>query len=167
MKRALVLLAFAAVILAGLPAAAQTGTWTAVASTGVVDESAAGLYAFGTTNLGYLAAGPLNPIVARYNVTNTFGGGVSDMPPWTHLELGYLNTAATGSVHADLFQVNPCTGVQTLLCTAVAGVGAGPACTTCSFAPPLNFAAHLYYVQVTISRTAAAATPQAFTLRIF
>jgi hypothetical protein len=167
MKKMLVCLTLAVVVLAGLPLAAQTGTWTAVASTGVVDESATGIYAFGTTNLGYNGAGSLNPIVARYNVTNTLGGGVSDTPPWTILELGFFDNNAGSSVAATLFRVNPCTGVQTAICTASSFDNAASACTFCQFpANTFNFATNLYYVEVKIGRNAVALNPQAFTLRI-
>jgi hypothetical protein len=169
MKKVLASLAvaLAVTVLAGLPLAAQTGTWTAVASTGVVDESAAGIYAFGATNLGYNAAGSVAPIVARYNVTNTFGGGSSDTPPWMFLELGYFDNAAASQVSATLFRVNPCTGAQVALCTVTSFDSAASTCNTCAFAGgSINFAAALYYVEVRISRTAVAVSPQALTLRI-
>jgi hypothetical protein len=159
--------AVAGMVLAGLPLAAQTGTWTAVASTGVVDESAAGIYAFGSTNLGYNAAGSVAPIIARYNVTNTFGGGVSDTPPWTRLELGYFDSSAMSSVRADLFRVNPCTGTQVLICSVTSVDATAPTCLQCGITAGFNFANFLYYVQVTVSRTSNAVSPQAFTLRIF
>jgi len=167
MRRALILCAVAAVALAGLPLAAQTGTWTAVASTGVVDESAAGIYAFGSTNLGYNGAGSVAPIVARYNVTNTFGGGVSDTPAWNTLELGYFDASTLSTVRADLFRVDPCNGSQVLLCTVTSADFTAPTCGKCSFTAGINFANFLYYVQVTVSRTSTAVSPQAFTLRIF
>ena len=167
MKRALIVLAVAAIALAGLPLAAQTGTWTAVASTGVVDESAAGIYAFGSTNLGYNSAGSVAPIVARYNVTNTFGGGVSDNPAWTVLELGYFDNSVNSLVSATLFRVNPCTGAQAAICTVTSVDNAAATCNTCVFAAgSINFAASLYYVEVKISRNAVAVSPQALTLRI-
>jgi len=167
MKRALVVLAVAAVLLTALPLAAQTGTWTAVASTGVVDESAFGIYAFGTTDLGYLAGSmSTSNIVARYNVTNTLGGGVSDMPPWTILELGSIVPATTASVTATLFQVDPCTGAQVPLCTVTGAISTTGTCRTCQFSPVINFTSKLYYVQVTIGRASTGVLPRALTLRI-
>jgi hypothetical protein len=166
MKRTLVALAAAVALSTALPlAAAPSGTWTAVASTGVVDESATGIYAFGSTNLGYSSAGSLATIVARYNVTNTFS--VSDTPPWTLLELGYFDNSPLSSVNASLFQVDPCTGTQTLICSVTGADSASSTCNFCQFAPTtFNFAAKLYYVQVKLSRTSTAVSPQAFTLRI-
>jgi hypothetical protein len=167
MKKVLVSLAVAVIVLAGLPLAAQTGTWTAVASTGVVDESAVGIYAFGTTNLGYNAAGSLAPIVARYNVTNTYGGGVSDVTPWTTLELGYFDNNVNSSVTATLFRVNPCNGTQAVVCSVTSIDNAASTCNSCPFpAGAVNFGAALYYVEVKIGRNAAALNPQALTLRI-
>jgi len=167
MNRKLIVLAVALIALAGLPLAAQTGTWTAVASTGVVDESAAGIYAFGSTNLGYNGAGSVAPIVARYNVTNTLGGGVSDTPPWTILELGFFDNNVGSGVSATLFRVSPCTGVPTAICTASSFDNATSTCNFCQFPPTtFNFAANLYYVEVRVSRNAVALNPQALTLRI-
>jgi hypothetical protein len=167
MKKVLVSLAVAVVVLAGLPLMAQTGTWTAVASTGVVDESAVGIYAFGTTNLGYNASGSVAPIVARYNVTNTFGGGVSDVTPWTALELGFFDNNVGSGVTATLFRVNPCTGAQAIVCTVSSFDSAVSTCNSCGFAAgAVNFANSLYYVEVKIGRNAAALNPQALTLRI-
>jgi hypothetical protein len=167
MKRVLVSLAVAVAVFAGLPLMAQTGTWTAVASTGVVDESATGIYAFGTTNLGYNGAGSLATIVARYNVTNTFGGGASDSPGWTILELGYFDNSPNSAVTATLFRVNPCTGAQVAVCAVTSFDNPAATCNSCQFGPAtFNFATNLYYVEVKISRNAVAVSPQALTLRI-
>jgi hypothetical protein len=168
MKRVWVSLTIAVLFLAALPLAAQTGTWTAVGSTGVVDESAAAIYAFGTTNLTFLGNNT-GTIVARYNVTNTWGGGALDTPPWSILQMGYLDTNAATSVRADLFRVDPCSGVQTLLCTMTSTDASAPTCKVCTFAPgSINFAASVYYAQVTLTRSASTApAPSLFSLRIF
>jgi len=165
MKRVWVSLAVTALFLAALPLAAQTGTWTAVGSTGVVDESAAGLYAFNTTNLTFLGAAT-GTILARYNVTNTWG--VSDTPPWKTLEMGYFDASTATSVRADFYQVDPCTGAQTLLCTVNSVDFTTNTCVKCSFNPVVNFGTKLYYVQVLLSRSASTApNPSLYTLRIF
>ena len=62
-----------ALFLTALPLTAQTGVWTAVGSTGSIDEASLGIYAVGTTNLLH-QAGAVGTVVARFNVTNTFGG---------------------------------------------------------------------------------------------
>lgn len=157
--------------LLSLPAFAQAPNnplvWTAVASTGTIDESALGIFSFGTTNLGYLGTSPsMAPIVARYNVTNLAGGGMN--PPWNTLELGYLDTNTGGQVTATLFRVNPCTGSRVALCTVTSVDNpTGPTCRSCSFTAGVNFQAFLYYVEVTITRLTPSASPQANTLRIF
>jgi hypothetical protein len=167
MKRALLSFVVAALFLAALPLAAQTGTWTAVGSTGVIDDSAAAIYAFGTTNLTYLAAsGSTASIFARYNVTNTWGA--SDTPPWKTLEMGYLDTGNLVSLRAELYQVDPCTGAQTLLCAVLSVDSTAATCRTCSFNPTVNFGTNLYYVQVSLNRSAVTVTPPSlFTLRIY
>lgn len=162
---ALILLA-----LLGVPAFAQAPTsplvWTAVASTGTVDESAENFYAFGTTNLGYLGGSPsTDPLIARYNVTNLAGGGVN--PLWNTLELGYLDTNAGGQVSATLYRVNPCTGSRVQLCTVTSTDSSTPACRSCTFGAGMNLQAFLYYVEVTLTRLTPGASPQANTLRIF
>lgn len=168
MKRVWMSLVVATLFLAALPLAAQTGTWTAVGSTGVVDESATGLYAFGSTNLTFLGAAT-GTIVARYNVTNTWGGSSLDAPPWSVFQMGYIDTNAAVSVRADLFKVDPCTGAQSLLCTINSVDASAPTCLACTFAPgTINFAANPYYVQVTLTRAASTApAPSLLSLRIF
>lgn len=168
MKKALLSLAAAALFLAALPLAAQTGTWTAVGSTGVIDESSLSLFNFGTTNLTFGATAS-GTIVARYNVTNTLGGGVSDLPPWNTLEMGYLDSNTATTVQATLFQVDPCTGKQVALCTVTSVDSTAPTCNRCSFPTgSINFARQLYYVQAVLTRgSASVPAPSLFTLRIF
>lgn len=156
--------------LLSLPALAQAPTsplvWTAVASTGTIDESALSIFSFGTTNLGYLGgSASVAPIVARYNVTNLAGGGLN--PLWNTLELGYLDTTAAGQVTATLFRVNPCNGTRIALCTVTSVDVATAACRTCLFTAGVNFQAFLYYVEVTLTRSTPGVSPQANTLRIF
>ncbi|HEX8472395.1 MAG TPA: hypothetical protein VF666_00020 [Pyrinomonadaceae bacterium] len=142
--------------------------WTAVGSTGVVDEAAENIYAFGTTNLTYLG-GSTAPIVARYNVTNTFDNGANpNIPGWTILEAGSTSPAGT-TVTARLFRVTPCTGVQGLICTATNAGGGGPGCKFCQFPPnTIDFSQGLYYVEVTLTRTSTTtAPPSLWTLRIY
>ena len=156
----------ATLLLAALPAAAATGIWTAVGSTGTVDESAVGIYSFGGSNLTYLpASASLSNIVARYNVTKTWG--TSDTPPWTVLEMGYLDSSTMSQVSASFIKVNPCNGAETVICTVTGVDNTAPTCNRCVFAAgTINFAASLYYVQVTLSRTSAAVSPQLLTLDI-
>lgn len=167
--KALVLVA-AALMLNAWTASAQTGTWTAVGSTGTVDPTQVALFGvFGGTRLGFNPAGSSASqiLVARYNVTNTWGGGAKDAPGWTTLELGALNGSTFDPVSATLYRVDPCTGARTSICTATNTLNSSTgACVSCSFvATTFNFANFLYYVEVSITRTDAT-SPQVATLRI-
>jgi hypothetical protein len=171
-----------------------TVPWTAVASTGTVDESAfvggAPIFAFGpplfpaalyppnVTGVGYNpASASLAPIILRYNVTNTYETGPlgPNQPAWQFLELG--STAPQGStVTATLFRVRSCTGERAPICSVTNSnqpLPPPPAppgiCRRCQFpAGSINFANELYYVEVMLTRTGATApSPAAHTLRIF
>ena len=168
--------------------------WTAVASTGTVDESAfvggAPIFAFGpqlfpaalyppsVTGAGYNpASASLSRIILRYNVTNTFETGPlgPTRPPWQFLELG--STAPQGSaVTATLFRVRPCNGAQAIICSVTNTNQALPPppnppgiCKICQFTMgTIDFANELYYVEVVLSRNATTVpSPAAHTLRIF
>jgi hypothetical protein len=168
MMRKTVLSAVVILLLTALGAAAQTGTWTAVGSTGTVDPVQAPLFGvFSGTQLGFAAAGSPASIVARFNVTNTYGGGLRDTPPWTTLEVGAINTTLD-PITARLFHVDPCSGKRTLICSAVNNIaGATGVCATCTFAnTTFNFQTGLYYVEVTITRNSSAGVPLLSTLRI-
>jgi hypothetical protein len=157
-----------ALFLTALPLAAQTGVWTAVGSTGSIDEASLGIYATGTTNLFHLA-GTTGTVVSRFNVTNTLGGGFTDAPPWTTLELTYFDIAVAGSVTATLFQLNRCSNVATAVCGVTSVDALTPTCVTCTFpaGTTINFGANNYVVEVRVNRTAANVVPQLFGLRIF
>ena len=151
--------------------------WTAVASTGTVDEAAAGIYAFGTTDVGYNpASNSANSLFIRYNVTNTYDNNANpNMPGWRTLELG--SVAPPGSeVRATFYRVNPCDGKRQRICTTNNPGQGGPKCTTCDFPPefgPVDFSEFLYYVEVQLLRSAnpagvpVLANPKAFTLRVY
>jgi hypothetical protein len=169
--------------------------WTAVASSGTVDESAfvagmpifafgpplfpAGLYPPNVGGVGYHpATASTAPILLRYNVTNTYETGPlgPNRPAWQFLELG--STAPQGStVTATLFRVRPCTGEQVPICSVTntdqllpPPPNAPGICKRCQFpVGSINFAEALYHVEVVLTRNVAgaAASPAAHTLRIF
>ena len=143
------------------------GPWTAVGSTGVVDETSLGLYGTSGPNLGFRGANG-NLIVARYNVTNTYDNNpIPTAPGWTKLELG-STTPGNSVVTARLWQVDPCTGQQVQLCQATNNTdNAIPHCVTCTFAVPIDFALFVYYVEVDIQRPNGMVAPSMFALRIF
>jgi hypothetical protein len=166
MKRAIVLCTVVTLFLA-LPIAAQTGAWTAVGSTGSIDEASLGIYAVGITNL-FHQTGATGTIVSRFNVTNTYGGGVTDAPPWTTLELTYFDIDPASVVSATLFKVNRCSNAATVVCGVSSVDATSPTCVTCTFPPgTINFGANNYVVEVRVSRTATNTSAQLFGLRIF
>lgn len=166
MKRAIVRFAVLALFLAVAPVTAQQG-WTAVGSTGALDEASLGLYATNGPLLGFLPT-PVGTVVARYNVTNAFGGGFTDTPPWNILEMTYFDNSPSSVVSATLFQVNRCTGAVTVLCSMNSVDNAGNTCQSCGFAAgSINFGASNYFVEVKVNRTVAAVNPQLIALRIF
>lgn len=159
---------------AATQAAAVIYPWTAVASTGTVDEADQDFFQFGLPPVGGSAAGykigsfETDPIVLRYNVTNTFDNNAApNMPGWTRLELGSF--APSGSnVRARLYRVRPCNGSQELVCTAT-NQGEGTNCEFCKADTlgPVDFGNSLYYVEVQLSRQNYQLTPKAYTLRLY
>ncbi|HKG13130.1 MAG TPA: hypothetical protein VKB12_07315, partial [Pyrinomonadaceae bacterium] len=141
--------------------------WTALGSTGAVDESSQNLYNTVSTEISFRAGAAGNVIVARYNVTNTFDNNANpNQPGWTTLEMG-SNAPNSVIIEAKLFEVTACAPAQKLLCTATNRSNDHP-CARCQVASPIDFTKNLYYVEVTLDRSGApAALPRMFTLRIF
>jgi hypothetical protein len=159
------LLAIATVALLAAPVASFAMHWTSICSAGAIDESAFGRYQFFNSSLTF-ASGATGTISARYNVTNT-SVPADNTPPYTTLQLGSLDTS-TGTVTATLYEVTPCTGAITAICTVTSTTQATADCNTCTFPnTTFNFSTNLYYVIVNLSRTSSGATTQANTLRIF
>jgi hypothetical protein len=171
MRSARRLLVFGSLFLALSQGAFAIHDWTAVASTGAIDGSSLGFFMFSGPSLTYLTGSTvLTPVIARYNVTNTFDNNANpDMPAWTTFELGYSDTGLpAGSVSATLFQVDPCTGNQVAICTVSSISNVANMCGDCTFnAGTFDFAHHLYYIQVTLTRPAPNLFPTAKTLRLF
>ena len=140
--------------------------WTALGSTGTVDESALNFYASVSTEIGFKPNTPGNVLVARYTVTNTFDNNATpNQPGWHTLEMG-SNAPLNVIITAKLFEVKSCQPAQALLCTAVNRSNDHP-CARCTFNGPIDFTNNLYYVEVTLDRTGApAALPRMFTLRL-
>ena len=92
----------------------------------------------------------------------------SPTPPWTTFELGYT-IRANSEITATLFQVDPCTGESTTICSMTTQRGVLLNCITCTFpAGTIDFSNYVYYVQVDVTRPVAAVLgPQANTLRIY
>ena len=151
------------------PAAFQTlpKPWTAVGSTGAVDESSINEFASVSTEIGFRKTSSAKTLVARYNVTNTFDNNSNpNQPGWHTLEMGSTGVLDV-IIQARLYEVNACNAAQTLLCTAVNRSNDSP-CARCTFNGPVDFTRNLYYVEVTLDRSAAIqALPRVFTLRVF
>ena len=164
MKNLLVGLAVA-LFLVPLSLSAQTGTWTAVASSGDIDEASLGAFAVNGPILQH-AAGSLVTVVARYNVTNTFDNNANpNKPGWTMLEMG-SNAPLNTIIEAKLYQVRTCDQQQTLLCTARNRSNDNP-CAKCTINGAVDFTQHLYYVEVTLNRNSVQnSSPRMFTLRL-
>lgn len=166
MKIPLVLLVLALFLLPLSMSAQGPGAgWTAVASTGAIDEASLTAYETNGSFLQHLA-GSVVPVVARYNVTNSLAA-FTNTPPWDNLELGYFDNAAGSAVSATLYRVDPCTGNRLALCTVTSIDNALATCRRCTFTQDMDFGNYLFYVEVTVTRNASALTPSARTLRIF
>lgn len=155
-----------ALFLVPLSLSAQRGIWTAVASSGDIDETALGIFSVNGSSLQHRGAS-LTTIVSRYNVTNTFGGGLTDLPPWSTLELGSFDSSPLGGVRAILYQVDPCSGNLVALCGVGSVDATAPTCQKCSFTQQIDFSRYLYYVEVSIFRNDGTVFPSARTLRIY
>jgi hypothetical protein len=141
--------------------------WTALGSTGAVDEAALNIYAFNGSEIGFKAGAAGTLVTARYNVTNTYdNNSAPNKPGWHTLEMG--STAPINTiVEAKLFQVKACDPTPVLLCTARNRSMDTP-CARCTINGTIDFTDHLYFVEVTLNRPSATATPpRMHTLRIF
>jgi hypothetical protein len=147
------------------PFASLGQTWmTPCSSGGMIDESSTGLYQVFGSQLWH-KAGATGDVVSRYDVINTSDTAT---PAWTTLELGYLDTGSNGSITATLWQVDPCTGAATSICSVTSANSASAKCVECTFASDtFNFGTNFYFVNVTVSRSTTTATARANTVRIF
>lgn len=163
MSRAVVLLIL---FLAAVPASANYD-WTAVGSSASIDESSLTLYATNLASLGF-QPGATGTLVARLNVTNAYGGWVSDTPDWNRMEISYFDNSPSSSVVVSLRQVSRCTGAVTTICTITSVDAAANSCLACSFADTtVRFDQFYYFVDIQVTRSANTADPQLIGVRIF
>jgi len=141
--------------------------WTAVGSTGAVDEASLKDYAFGVADIGFRSGATGSLVVARYNVTNTFDNNANpNKPGWTTLEMGSTTPNST-IIEAKLFQIKACDTAPNLLCTARNRSSDHP-CATCQLTTTIDFTNSLYFVEVTLNRfNSTTAQPRMFTLRLY
>ena len=143
--------------------------WTAVGSTGTVDELSLPFFAFTDTRAGYRAGNAaVTPLEFRYNVTNTFDNNANpNIPGWTTLELG-ATAPGNSTVDATLYRVYRCSGQRVILCQTRVAESPNGTCRTCTFAAnAVDFTSFLYYVHVNVDRAVAAEAPTVNTLRIY
>jgi hypothetical protein len=149
-----------ALFVAAMPVLAQSHDWTSIGGAGIVAPAGAFKLTFTGPTLKFNSIST-GSIVARYPVTNTYGSGTSKTPPWTTLWSTYKDTAATGSVTTRLYEVDKCSGTETLICTIDSSDSAVNQCSSCTFSSStFDFANNTYWVEVTLSRTATSAAEE-------
>jgi hypothetical protein len=154
--KAMIKLSTLALLLLALPAAAQSYDWSNTGSVGIVQLSNGATFAGPSFTF---AASRTGTLTARYNVTNTAGGGIDKTPAWTTFTAAYTDNSALGSVTLRLFQVDKCSNQETEIC-AITSADNG-SCSTCTFgSSTFDFANNFYYIQANINRTSTAATVQ-------
>lgn len=159
-------LLFLTLLIAAVPVFAQTHDWTSIGGTGLVTkDSAFRLTWLGPTlKFNSISTGS---IVARYPVTNTYGSGTSKTPAWTTLWATFKDNSASGSVTARLYEVDKCSGNETLICTITSSDSASNQCSSCTFgSTTFDFANNAYWVEVTLTRTATSAAEEIHSLAI-
>jgi hypothetical protein len=139
-----------AMLVSALPMLAQD--WSAVGSVAHVDEASLGIYAVNGPNLEFLP-GASGTMFARYHVTNTYGAGITNFPPWGRLVLGYLDNGNQVTIHARLMRLELCTGTVTQLCEIKGTDSTASHCDVCPITQVMNFQNYAYYVEVDLSRT--------------
>ncbi|HEX9985221.1 MAG TPA: hypothetical protein VGF69_18330 [Thermoanaerobaculia bacterium] len=149
-------MAMLSLLLSAVPAFAQMD-WSAVGSTGVIDETSTPLYEFNGPSLN-LRPAQVGVAVARYQVNNTFGSGFTKMPPWTTMLMAYNDNGPGAFVRARLFRVNICTRVPELICEIRSQDNTN--CDKCQIDParPIDFNSYVYYIEADLTKN----TPQDF-----
>jgi len=116
MRRLAMLLVFLA-----LPAAAQSLDWSSPGSAGKIDPQTS-LWTFNGSAL-VIGASNITTVDAFYPVTNTYGSAVSLTPAWGTLKMTYADNSASGSVFAELLEVDACSSTQRQLCAITSSDG--------------------------------------------
>ena len=156
-----------AALFLAIPATAQTVyDWSHVGSTGVVGDTGAFSYTHAGPTMRFRSIST-GTIVARYNVTNTYGSGSSLTPPWTTLTAAFTDDSSLGSVTVKLIELDKCSNTETTICTINSSDSGSLQCETCSFSSStFDFANNSYYVEVTLARTSTTANEQIHTVAV-
>jgi hypothetical protein len=149
----------ALLFVAAVPLTAQVTAydWSSAGVNGIVDPTSVARASSGPALT--FSGSTTGTIVARYPVTNTYGGGQSTTPPWSIMWVTFVDNSALGSVIAKLYSVDKCANTQHMLCQVTSN-DAGPFCSPCGLGDPFDFGNNSYYIEVTLNRTSSAATEQ-------
>lgn len=158
------ILGFTAMLAISSSAGAQM--WTAVASTGAIEDTSLGTYYAASSSLAF-RAGATGTVGALYNVTNPKDSG---SPAWTTMEFTAKNPGGSPATFAQavLYRVprGTASGASSV-CIAIAPVS-GPATTTpCWLSSAMDFANYRYFVRVLLGRDSTANIVSAFEIRIY
>lgn len=152
--KATVSLSVLALLLLALPAAGQAYDWSNVGSVGITQAGSGHQFTGPTFTFSAFRTGTL---IARYNVTNTYGAGVSKTPPWTTFRAAFTDNSSLGVVNLRLMQVDKCSNAETQICAISSSDGGS--CDTCTFgSSTFDFANNFYYVDARITRSSTSAT---------
>jgi hypothetical protein len=152
--KATVSLSVLALLLLALPAAGQAYDWSHVGSVGITQAGSGHQFVGPTFTFSAFRTGTL---IARYNVTNTYGAGVSKTPPWTTFRAAFTDNSSLGVVNLRLMQVDKCSNAETQICAISSSEGGS--CDTCTFgSSTFDFANNFYYVDARITRSSTSAT---------
>ena len=158
-------LGLAALLAVSSSAGAQV--WTAVASTGAIEDASLGNYFAGGASLAF-RSGATGTVGAGYNVTNPLDTSAS--PSWTTLELTGRNAGGSAATFANatLYRVPKGGTTASGVCTVVAPATGATSTTTCTFSSALiDFANYNYFVRVILGRDSTASIQAAYGLRVY
>lgn len=151
-----------ALLLLAVPVAAQVSyDWSNVGSVGIVQAGTG--HVFSGPSIGSTRTGT---VTARYNVTNTVGGGIDKTPAWTTFSAAYTDSSTSGVITLRLFQVDKCSNAESQICSITSSDN-GTECNTCTFgSSTFDFANNFYYIQANITQTSSTAGVQLHTVAI-
>lgn len=158
-------LGFAALLALSSQASAQM--WTAVASTGAIEDGSQNTYYASSSSLAF-RAGATGTVAANYNVTNP--KDTSGSPSWTTMEFTARNPVGSPSTSAQAILYRAPRGTNSAassVCIASAPV-ATVSTTTCTFSSSMiDFNNYRYFVRVVLGRDSTANVVAAYEIRIF
>lgn len=144
------LLLCASLLLLAFPVLAQNDQWNVTGSTGEIDESSRGIYAYTGARLKFLDDN-IGTIIARYPVVNT--NSLTQEPLWDTLRVTYMDDNAFARLAVKLVAVDECSGEEVTLCELEPDDTYGDTtCAVCEFDPSINFMTNSYYIEAQLDR---------------